>query len=508
MALFGKRRSAVGTLCGLVLGVALLYGLDSPQVEPRMMDLNVVALDSHGQPILDLTRDEFRINDNGKPRNIAFFRHRDSALSAAPALALNEFSNRGRTNVPRATVILFDLLNERFGTRGMTANQLVHDLESLESADYVYLYCLTFTGRLYAVHGLPGPESAPARPDGAPWTRQVKPLLDNALRALTQVRPVDDVDPNYRIQLTYSGLNAVAGLLSRVPGRKSLVWLTDGVPVELGPNRSYTGDFLDFTPLLRQMSETFDRSEVAIYPVRMVMIGSPNGMGGPGTTGVGSLYTLDEFADLTGGRRDAGKDIAAAVRQAITDTRTSYLIGYYPPAENWDNKFHKLRVTCTRKGVRIQAKTGYYAWDDAPGTRSDQAIDSAVGTTFDAAEIGLRAGLSMDANGKLRLGAHIDTRDIVLVHDGERYNAELRLGIVGYVPGVAPMRGPVIPVDLHLSPQDRDRALEQGIAFVRDLTFSQQVETVRLVVFDRVSNAIGSVTVPVPVAVPGKSKDR
>lgn len=467
-----------------------------------MVDLNVVALDSHGQAVTDLTRDEFHVTDNGKPQTIAFFRHRDSALGAVPTLAPNEFSNRGRANVPRATLILFDLLNQRFATRGTTANQLVHDLGSLESADYVYLYCLTLDGRLYPIHGLPGPETEPPPAGSPPWTRQIKPLLDGALRAVMQVRPIDDLDVTYRVQLTYAALDSVAVQLARVPGRKSLVWLTDGVPIGLGPNRSDTGEFVDFTPLLRRMSEAYDRSGVAIYPVRQVMIGSPDSMGGPGTTGVGSLDTLDQFAQMTGGRPNAGKDIGAAVRQAITDMRTSYQIGYYPPAQNWDNKFHKLRITCTRKGVRIQAKTNYYAWDDAPGARSEQAIESAIGTTFDAAEIGLRASLSRDPKGgrTMHLDAHIDAHDIVLVQAGDEYNGELRLAVIGYASGADPRHGPVTPLELHLSAQDHDKALQQGISFVQDLTLPEEMERVRLIVFDRDSNAIGSVTVPVPAA--------
>jgi len=465
-----------------------------------MVDLNVVAMDSHGQVVTDLTRDELRISDNGKPQTIAFFHHRDSALGAAPTLGPNEISNRGGTNVPHATLILFDLLNERFGTRGVTANQLIHDLESLESADYVYLYCLTLDGRLYPIRGLPGvePEAAPA--GGVPWTRQIKPLMDAALRAVTQIRPVEDLDPTYRVEITYNALSAVATELSRVPGRKSLVWLTDGIPIELGPHRSDTGDFVDFTPWLRQMSHAFDRSNVAIYPVRMVMIGSPESMSGPGTMGMGSIETLDQFAGMTGGRPDFGKDIAAAVRQAITDMRTSYQVGYYPPAENWDGKLHKLRLTCTRKGVRIQAKTSYYAWQDAPGARAEQAIESALPTTFDAAEIGLRGSLWRNPNGEgVHVDAHIDARDIVLIHEGDVYNGELRLALAGYAGG-KPMRGPVVPMDLHLSAQDRDKALQQGIPFAQDVTLPGQVEKIRVVVFDRGSNAIGSVTLPVPAA--------
>jgi len=481
------------------VGLALLPASDAQQEEPRMVDLNVVALDSHGQAVTDLTREELRVTDNGKPQTIAFFHHRDSALGAVPTLGTNEFSNRRGANVPRATVILFDLMNEKFGTRGTTASQLVHFLGSLESADYLYLYCVGIDGRLYPVHGLPGPEDRPEEP-GVPWTRQIKPLLDAAMRALTQTRPVDEVDPTYRVQLTFQALDQVASELSRVPGRKSLVWLTDGVPIELGPNRSDTGDFVDFTPLVRQMSEVFDRFNTAIYPVRTVMMGSPQGMGGAGTSGIGSIDTLEQFADLTGGRPDAGKDIGAAVRQAMIDMRTSYQVGYFPPAANWDNKLHKLRITCTRKGVRIQAKTAYYAWSEAPGARSEQAINSVMPTTFDASEIGLHASLSRDkydANG-VHLDAHIDARDIVLVHSGDTYDGELRLAVAGYAVGAQAVREPTIPMDLHLSEPERDKALKEGISFEHDMTLPEGTQTVRLIVFDRGSEAIGTLTLPVP----------
>jgi hypothetical protein len=321
-----------------------------------------------------------------------------------------------------------------------------------------------------------------------------------------QTRPVD-IDIAVRVQLTYSSLDAIAAELSRVPGRKNIVWITDGVPIELGPNRSDTGDFVDFTPLLRQMSEAFDRCGVAIYPVRQIMLGSPfatMGMGSLDTapTGLGSIDTLDQFAEMTGGRPDAGKDITIAVRQAINDARTSYQIGYYPPEKNWDDKYHKLRVTCTREGVRIQAKTAYYAWREAPGAVSEQAIDSAVGTTFDAAEIGLRATLSPDPKGgrTVRLDAHIDAQDVTLVNAGDRYNGELKLAVIGYAPGERSRPGPMIPLELHYTVQDRDKALRQGISFVQNVTVADAMKFVRLIVFDRGSNAIGSVTMPVPAA--------
>ncbi len=256
---------------------------------------------------------------------------------------------------------------------------------------------------------------------------------------------------------------------------------------------------MDFTPLLRYMSQAFDRSGVAIYPVRRVMIGSPDSMGGPGTTGVGSLATLDLFAQLTGGRPDGGKDIAAAVRQAVSDMRTSYQIGYYPPEGNWDDKLHKLRVTCSRKGVRIQTKASYYAWHEPAGARSQEAINSAARTTFDAAEIGLRGSMSLDskAPNRVHLDAHIDARDLVLAQVPDGYRGELRVALIGYTAGQA-IPGHMVPMDLHLNQQEYEKTLQEGVHVAQDVAVPNDVEKVRLVVYDRGSTAIGSLTIPVP----------
>jgi hypothetical protein len=190
----------------------------------------------------------------------------------------------------------------------------------------------------------------------------------------------------------------------------------------------------------------------------------------------------------------------------MTDARTSYQIAYYPPAGNWDNKFHKLRIATTRKGVRIQAKTGYYAWQEPPGAKSEQAIDAAIPTAFDAAEIGLRATLLPDPKDAhaMQLDAHIDAHDVVLVHAGDAYSGELRYAIAVYTPVAQPKRGPVTPLEVYFNAQDHDKALAQGIGLVQDMTLPADAENVRLIVFDRGSNAIGSVTMPVPEASPRK----
>jgi hypothetical protein len=305
-----------------------------------------------------------------------------------------------------------------------------------------------------------------------------------------------------------------------------VVWVTDGVPIALGPVRSDTGEFVDFTPELRKLSEALVRSGIALYPVRQLLLGTPDRIGdasggaamsntpGPAgnrveatdTTGAGmqSLRTLDTLAEMTGGRPSAGKDTCAALKQARSDDRVSYQIGYYPSESNWDGKYHKLKVTCKRKGVRIQAKTGYFAWVDKPGTGSEQAIHSVASTEFDAAEIGLLGSLSANQKDRhaLDLTARIDARDIALTQEGDRYNGQLRLALVGYLADGRIESTKIIPLDLHYTVEERDKVLKEGIRWSGNLPVPEQLRKVRLIVYDRGSNAIGSLTMPTNASKP------
>lgn len=69
---------------------------------------------------------------------------------------------------------------------------------------------------------------------------------------------------------------------------------------------------------------------------------------------------------------------------------------------------------------------------------------------------------------------------------------------MGFAPGSQPLVGPVTPLDLRLSRQDLDKASQEGIAIQQDLSLGAEITRVRLAVFDRGSNAIGSVTIAIP----------
>jgi len=520
----------------IVLAAAPLGGADETPAAPQLEVLNVVAVDGHGQPVTDLTADDFEVTDSGKRQVISYFHHTDSKLWDTSALPPNILSNRRSGGLSSATVILFDMFNERFGTRGNASVNLVKYLEHLQNADSLFLYILTLDGKLYPVHGVPSGEE-PIQHGGPPWTKQARQIMDGAFRTLPKLLPVGMNDP-VRIQETYMALAQLAVQLSSIPGRKNIVWITDGVPLSLGPRRSLTGEFVDFTPELRQLSQALDRCETAIYPVRQVMLGSPDamdssageepgGLTGPGASrnppggggsgggsgkggsrsasnnnndsGLGDIQTVDEFAGLTGGRADAGKDIGKAIDQAMNDARTSYQIGYIPGPENWDDKLHKLHVTSSRKGVHLQAKTSYYAWRLQPGPRTDWAITSAATSLYDSAEIGVRAGVMQNpANVDVaHVEAHIDGGDIAFLKDGASYSAHLRVAIAAYTTDGQTEKSATVPINLHFSLEERDKALKEGVITSQDVQMQANTRKLRFIVFDEASNAVGAVTIPV-----------
>jgi VWFA-related protein len=379
----------------------------------------------------------------------------------------------------------------------VAANYLAQGLKSLESSDTLYLYILTQNAQLYPVVGLPGGEREAAAAGGAPWTRDAKTLLDNAVGKVFQLRSLT-MDIDTRVRATYRSLEEVASLLAGIPERKNIVWVTHGVPIEIGPGASGAAWPIDYTPLLRRLTLAMDRANVAVYPVMQATPGMAAGSPEAQYSGLGSQDTLQQMADLTGGPSRTTNSIGEVVRQAMNDTRTSYQIGYYPPAENWDGKFHKLRVTCKRKGVRIQAKTGYYAWLDQASDEQD-ALDAAVAPAFDASEIGMRGTQSASPKGAgtVRFALRIDPSDVRIAQQGERSVAHLDLQVVAYSGNGAGERSAADAVNLNWSAEELADVRRYGILLSKDIQLGDNVERVRFLVFDRDSHAIGTLTFPV-----------
>ena len=133
---------------GLLLAIALATASSAPvlKVTTRLIQVNVLVHDHHGNPVADLTKDDFEISDQGKEQRIAVFRV-DSTVAAlqmpAKVMPRNEFSNRldRQSQVPTAvTVVLIDFLNTPWKDQAYARRQILKFLRQIRTEDRIALY--------------------------------------------------------------------------------------------------------------------------------------------------------------------------------------------------------------------------------------------------------------------------------------------------------------------------------------------------------------------------------
>ncbi len=114
-----------------------------------------------------------------------------------------------------------------------------------------YLYLLTRDGARYPVAGLP---SSVGQEQDA-WTSEVNQLLDRAMRTVNQLRPQElQVDADLRTRKTLTAFDPLASTFGAQPGRKTLIWISHGVPTRAysAPHHAHLSLFLGCRRWLRQ----------------------------------------------------------------------------------------------------------------------------------------------------------------------------------------------------------------------------------------------------------------
>ena len=475
---------AVGMICTFPAAAGR-----KPSQPAGLVTFQMSALGPNNEPVTDLRRGECQLSEDGKRQTIAFLHYDgNNRRNSAPA-GPQEFSNReGFAGHP--TVVLLDLLSENLLTWVQAEAELVKALEGVPSGEGLYVYILMNQGAFYAVHALPKTQ-AELRAASPAWTKEVRPLLDGVSRELAGFRPIDDQDPWWRTQLTMRALRQFASTLGAMPGRINVVWITHGVP-SVVPGVS-PDQPVDLGPELRNLGESFAQSGIALYTVAQSANGAGQSMGD-------SWDTLQLLSQLTGGRSYASDRVENAIAAAMADARASYLAGYYPTREKDDGKYHKLRMTCARTGVRLQTRQGYRALAVQPGpaAREQAALQAAAGSRFDNPGIGLRVTL-LPTDRPLttaRVRIHVDPADLVLPDRNDPSHGDLAVNVAAYAHGTV-QHATATSFQPGFTPGQSQQAAGPDIEIAGDVAVDGMTQSIRVVVFDRNSNLTGSITIPV-----------
>lgn len=507
------------------------------KVTTRLIQLTVVAHDRHGKPVSGLKREEFTVLDKNVPQKIAFFSANIPATGPTHPLPANFFTNRAELkgeDPPATTVVLFDSLNTSFEDQSFARKQLLRFLQNVKPQDHVALFALTsqllvlhdFTDDAAALSGSadrfqprlmglfdasnPDPFHVPGLTND-PMFRIFESRVNNANDAIA------DLGVARRMGITYRAFIALANYVEQIPGRKSLVWVTGGLPIAIGTGRIGIPDRENFSwtataPSLRAsqdmstLARALNRVNMAVYPIDVH---------GLDVTDSQAAFFLREaqrdtfrvMADGTGGKAFYGtNDVAGAIESAFEDGRYTYTLGFYPDHLNWDGRFRRLRVRVNVEGVHLRYRRGYFALPEKSGSEARMKGDlhDAARSPLDATDLGvsvkctaLGRGTTPQAKRPAQVQVMLQPTELLLRDEEQHRRGGLDLLFLQTNAKGEFLAAEKQHFEVNFSEKEYERLPQDGLILRRRLAVDPATTKIRVLVRDSESAALGSVTFPV-----------
>jgi VWFA-related protein len=383
------------------------------------VSVDVIVTDKDGNPVLDLTQNDFAVTEDGKPQTVDTFSivKLDAiamAESGPPKQIRDDIDEEREAARPdvRLFVILLDDYHVQRGNDLSVKKPLVEFIQNqLAPADMLaIMYPLTPITDLRFSRNRDAAISAIEHFEG----RKYNYVPRNQFEEKYANYPAQVVE-RVRNQVSMDALKGAAMKMGALrEGRKSIIFVSEGftgiLPAQMSdpiasmpgfqnpyrnagagaPQASARDQMLNDQDMLFDMQQVFNamaRMNTSVYPV------DPRGLavfeygvekGITVTQDATSLRqmqdTLHVLASNTDGRAIVNRnDLAVGMKQIIRDSSSYYLLGYSSTQAPTDGKFHQIKVNVKRRGVEIRARKGYWAY-----TNDDVARINAAATKPEA----------------------------------------------------------------------------------------------------------------------------
>jgi VWFA-related protein len=471
--------------------------------ETRVVQIDVVAKDSDGHMVEDLSKEDFTLKDEGKPRRIQIFsinRGQPVADVTPPVSPLppNTYSNRvttvGSASI-HATVILLDGINDYFDNYAGSRAQVISLIGRIRPDERVAIYVLSLyqgliilqdyttdhdllvgnlsayvpSGMIPAPPGMEGMGQAVAGLPGPPSPEREFFMRNGAESARTAIQ-------------------AIANHMAIVPGRKSLLWVSQGFPPR--QIRVSSDSWAKTIDLVNQANVELDAVD-------------SNGLGGPPRRwGPGGLASLQELAERTGGKAYYNRnDLDVAMAEAIEDKRTSYTLAFYLGDDERDGRFHRLSVHVNRPHLDLHYRQGYIA---GPDRRMEQAqkkaeLGSAFLSPLDTTGVGITMSIEFAPGaprGTLRIRTILAPATISLAEKGNRWEGkfdEMFVEMNSDDKTIAKISG---SRQFQLNAVEHQHFEREGLVYSQTIPLETGATKVRAIIRDSETGRVGSLTMP------------
>ncbi len=383
----------------------------APETQPvfrtgiNTVRVDVIVTDRQGNPVTDLTLEDFDIQEDGKTQKAETFRLVKIDTLTQPAYTQRTIRTRNDEETAAADensrifVFFLDDYHVRKET-SMSVKRPVSEFvaNQLAPSDLIsVMYPLTPTDAVTLTRSHQG----------------VINTIDRFVGRKYDYEPINDVERGYVHRLNPQAiemirrqvsLTAIRGICTKLgslrEGRKSLILISEGytslLPPQLRSNLpgsiAAPGDltrdpfaaennpmedrarFSADMDLLQEFRDVFDacnRNNTSIYALdpRGLSVGEFDV-----STNISiqtsqaylnsSMDALRTLAENTDGRAIVNRnDLGTAMKQIIRDASAYYLVGYTTQAPS-DGKFHEIKVRVKRSGVQVRSRRGFWAYTE------------------------------------------------------------------------------------------------------------------------------------------------
>ncbi len=541
---------------------------EAPTIKTRtqVVLLDVVATDRAGHPVTDLKREDFTVFEQGKQQQVASFNLVDAlkhtppppGTEAAGKLPPGVYGNlkSAVAEESQLTVLLLDALNTPWAHQAYARYEMLKYLEKNRPTGHTAIYALnTKLVRLQdftddpevlkrAIKNHKGGTS-PLLDDPTGSTPESDDISDTAAAAVQSFEENEaSFQYDLRLRMTLDAFTAIGRQLAGYSGRKKLIWVSGGFPIDVAPGdsagfssqRNYADDITEMTTLLRdsQVSVyTIDAAGLTTQPLFQAQETgrTRNGrvMTGPqmqqrisrdSQAEIAAHQAAQKIADDTGGLAFYNRnDLDKAVMKSVADGAEYYALSYSPDNKDWDGRFRKIEVKVNRPNVLLRYRKGYNAVDPEQARSQGEVrivrdIAPALNTVLTSSSLSFfgsafplpapAASGSSPSPTAVKLADVrflVEPRDVIFQPEGDKKRCSLEF-VAAVFEGDKIVKSADKSLNCHLEPKTYEKITQNGMLFRMELEVPEGKHRVRLLVRDNLSGKMGTIDVPYPPVMP------
>ncbi len=471
------------------------------RVEVNYVEVDAIVTDAQGNPISNLTKNDFEVYEDGKKQDVATFslvnipiERAERPLFAAAPVEADVQSNdhtEGRiyllvlddvhtdlTRTPRVKAAATRFIETNFGTNDLAA--VVYTGRAGDGQDF------TNNPRLLinAINKFQGRKLRSGtlnRIEGA----RVNPSSGN----LEPGDDIDQMDRAFRARNMANSIRKLSEFMAGVRGRrKTMILIGEGVDFDIYQAVGQLGSTASSVLLdTHDAIAAATRGNVVIYAIdprglynaEADLIETSSTIGDADGRAVANELRLSQdslrvLADATGGFAAVNRnDLDGAFDRIVTENSSYYMLGFYSTNDRRNGRYRKLEVRVNRPGLRVRNRAGYYEargrapnQPAAPGNVVAPALSDALGSPLPVTGVPMKVFAApfkgTAPNAAVALALEIDVRNLDFVEGNGTFNEQIEIAYTS-----VNNQGKVFPGErqtatLTLKPDTYERAKARG----------------------------------------------